>query len=71
VFAVGTNDEVRTPSTLATSSGRREDRGVLDEVGAEAVRLMDEFLSDPEDRLDLLLAPGPDEHHDEPERRGI
>lgn len=57
---------------------------VLDAAGAEAVRRMDEFLSDPANRLDLWLEPGqiqlinnrvivhgrsPYEDHDEPERR--
>jgi alpha-ketoglutarate-dependent taurine dioxygenase len=57
---------------------------VLDDAGAEAVRLMDEFLGDPRHRLDLWLEPGQIqllnnrvivhgrtayEDHDEPERR--
>jgi alpha-ketoglutarate-dependent taurine dioxygenase len=57
---------------------------VLDAAGAEAVRLMDEYLSDPQHRLDLWLEPGQIqllnnrvivhgrtayEDHDEPERR--
>jgi alpha-ketoglutarate-dependent taurine dioxygenase len=56
---------------------------VLDPLGAEAVRLMDEFLSDPQNRLDLWLERGqiqllnnrvivhgrtPYEDHDDPDR---
>lgn len=56
---------------------------VLDPLGAEAVRLMDEFLSDPRNRLDLWLERGqiqllnnrvivhgrtPYEDHDDPDR---
>ena len=67
-----------------TFRGYEKTGRTLDESGATAVRLMDEFLEDPANRLDLWLEPGqiqilnnrvivhgrtPYHDHDEPERR--
>jgi len=67
-----------------TFRGYEKTGRVLDESGATAVRLMDQFLEDPDNRLDLWLEPGqiqilnnriivhgrtPYQDHDEPERR--
>ena len=67
-----------------TFRGYEKTGRVLDEAGAEAVTLMENFLGDPEHRLDLWLEPGqiqilnnrvivhgrtPYEDHDEPDRR--
>lgn len=67
-----------------TFRGYEKTGRVLDETGAAAVRVMDEFLSDAGNRLDLWLEPGqiqilnnrvivhgrtPYEDHEEPERR--
>ena len=67
-----------------TFRGYEKTGRTLDEPGAAAVRLMDQFLEDPANRLDLWLEPGqiqilnnrvivhgrtPYRDHDEPERR--
>jgi len=67
-----------------TFRGYEKTGRVLDEAGAEAVTLMENFLADPGNRLDLWLEPGqiqmlnnrvivhgrtPYEDHDEPDRR--
>ena len=67
-----------------TFRGYEKTGRTLDEAGATAVRLMDQFLEDPANRLDLWLEPGqiqilnnriivhgrtPYQDHDEPERR--
>ena len=67
-----------------TFRGYEKTGRVLDEAGAEAVTLMENFLADPDNRLDLWLEPGqiqilnnrvivhgrtPYEDHDEPDRR--
>jgi len=67
-----------------TFRGYEKTGRVLDEAGAEAVTLMENFLADPDNRLDLWLEPGqiqilnnrvivhgrtPYEDHDDPDRR--
>ena len=67
-----------------TFRGYEKTGRVLDEAGAEAVTLMENFLADPGNRLDLWLEPGqiqilnnrvivhgrtPYQDHDDPERR--